>query len=61
MQTFRKILVAMLIALAVMAPLGIAASMTNPVTQHSAVRIANGPTPTPTPGNGQGGCIGGGC
>lgn len=57
MQTFRKVLIGLLVALAVVIPLGIAASAANPTAQRNIIRIADQPTPTPNNGH----CHGVGC
>lgn len=65
MNTFRKVLIGLIVALAVIIPLTFAATATSsPTTQRAIIRIADGPTPTNTPntsGGNSGGCHGGGC
>lgn len=59
MQTFRKILIGLLVAAAVFAPLSIAVTMAQTTSHSNIVRIANEPTPTALPP--QGPCHGGNC
>lgn len=60
MKTFRRILVALIIAALFIVPLALAAGSTG-YSPQTVVHIAGEPTPTPTPINSGGGCHGFGC